>query len=112
MDELIDELHGAKLFSKLDLRAAYHQIRIMDEDIKKTAFHTHHGHYEFTVMPFGLTNAPEMFQETMNQLLAAFLRKFVVVFFNDILIYSQLEEEHLRHMQEVLNLLETESFFV
>jgi len=103
---------GARVFSKIDLRSGYHQIKVKDEDMQKTTFRTRYGHYEYKVMPFGVTNAPGVFMEYMTRIFHAYLDKFVVVFIDDILIYSKSEEEHTEHLKIVLQVLKSEVSWV
>ena len=106
---LFERLKGARVFSKIDLQSGYNQITIREEDIEKTAFSTMYGHYEFRVMSFGLTNAPPYFMETMNNMLHG-LEEFVVVFIDDILIFSKTEAEHEDHLRRVLETLRSHKF--
>ncbi|KAD6794782.1 hypothetical protein E3N88_05678 [Mikania micrantha] len=111
IDDLFDQLQGATYFSKIDLRSGYHQLRIHDNDVPKTAFRTRYGHYEFLVMPFGLTNAPAVFMDLMNRVCRPYLDKFVIVFIDDILIYSRNQQEHAQHLKLILELLAREQLY-
>ncbi|KAI3762288.1 hypothetical protein L1987_52713 [Smallanthus sonchifolius] len=111
IDDLFDQLQGSTCFSKIDLRSGYHQLRVQEEDIPKTAFRTRYGHYEFMVMPFGLTNAPVVFMDLMNRVCKPYLDKFVIVFIDDILIYSKTKADHEKHLRLVLDLLRKEQLY-
>ncbi|GKB72054.1 putative nucleotidyltransferase, ribonuclease H [Tanacetum coccineum] len=111
IDDLFDQLQGSSVYSKIDLRSGYHQLRVRDEDIPKTAFRTRYGHYEFQVMPFGLTNAPAVFMDLMNRVCRPYLDKFMIVFIDDILIYSKTKEEHDVHLRLILELLKKEELY-
>ncbi|GKC12447.1 putative reverse transcriptase domain-containing protein, partial [Tanacetum coccineum] len=112
IDDLFDQLQGSSVYSKIDLRSGYHQLHIKEEDIVITAFRTWYGHFEFQVMPFGLTNSPAVFMDLMNQVCKPYLDKFIIVFIDDILVYSKDEEEHGKHLMIVLELLKKEIFGV
>ncbi|GKB11866.1 putative reverse transcriptase domain-containing protein, partial [Tanacetum coccineum] len=111
IDDLFDQLQGSSVYSKIDLRSGYHQLKVREEDISKTAFRTRYGHYEFQVMPFGLTNAPAVFMDLMNRVCKPYLDKFVIVFIDDILIYSKSKQEHEEHLKIILELLKKEELY-
>jgi hypothetical protein len=111
IDDLFDQLKRACVFSKIDLRSGYHRLRIKEQDVQKTAFRTRYGHYEFMVMLFGLTNAPAVFMDLMNRIFRSYLDKFIVVFIDDILIYSSSQIEHEHHLREVLEILRRNKLF-
>ncbi|GJY20149.1 putative reverse transcriptase domain-containing protein [Tanacetum coccineum] len=111
IDDLFDQLQGSNAYSKIDLRSGYHQLRVREEDIPKMAFRTRYGHYEFQVMPFGLTNAPTVFMDLMNRVCKPYLDKFVIVFINDILIYSRNKKKHEEHLKEIMKLLKKEELY-
>ncbi|GJW24538.1 putative reverse transcriptase domain-containing protein [Tanacetum coccineum] len=111
IDDLFDQLQGSSIYSKIDLRSGYHQLRVREEDIPKTAFRTRYGHYEFQVMSFGLTNAPAVFMDLMNRVCKPYLDKFVIVFIDDILIYSKSKKEHEEHLRQILKLLKKEELY-
>nr|GEY02325.1 putative reverse transcriptase domain-containing protein [Tanacetum cinerariifolium] len=111
IDDLFDQLQGSSVYLKIDLRTGYHQLRVREEDIPKTAFRTRYGHYEFQVMPFGLTNAPVVFMDLMNQVCKPYLDKFVIVFIDDILIYSKNKDEQEEHLKLILELLKKEELY-
>jgi len=111
IDDLMDQLHGASVFSKIDLQSGYHQILVKVEDVEKTTFRSRYGHYEYVVMPFGVTNAQTLFMDYMNWIFRPFLDKFVVVFIDDILIYSRTHEEHVKHLRIVFCILREKQLF-
>ncbi|GJS94284.1 putative reverse transcriptase domain-containing protein [Tanacetum coccineum] len=111
IDDLFDQLQGSSVYSKIDLRSSYHQLRVRNKDIPKTSFRTRYGHYEFQVMPFGLTNAPAVFMDLMNRVCKPYLDKFMIIFIDDILIYSKSKEEHAEHLKLILELLKKEELY-
>ncbi|GJS71485.1 pol protein [Tanacetum coccineum] len=111
IDDLFDQLQGAKFFSKIDLRSGYHQLRVKEQDVSKTTFRTRYAHYEFLVMPFGLTNAPAVFMDLMNRVFHEYLDKFVIVFIDDILVYLKTREEHEDHLRIVLEILRQKKLY-
>ncbi|GJX01368.1 putative reverse transcriptase domain-containing protein, partial [Tanacetum coccineum] len=111
IDDLFDQLQGSSVYSKIDLRSGYHQLRVREEDIPNTAFRTCYGHYECQVMPFGLTNAPAVFMDLMNQVCKPYLDKFVIFFIDDILIYLKNKKEHKEHLKLILELLKKEELY-
>ena len=112
IDDLFDKLKGSSIFSKIDLRSGYHQLRIKDVDVHKTTFRTRYGHYEFLVMPFGLTNAPVAFMDLMNRVFRPYVDQFVVEFIDDILVCSKDRENHDTHLWVVLETLRKERLYV
>ncbi|GJR65933.1 putative reverse transcriptase domain-containing protein [Tanacetum coccineum] len=111
IDDLFDQLQGSRVYSKIDLRSGYHQLKVREEDIPRTAFRTRYGHYEFQVIPFGLTNAPAVFMDLMNRVCKPYLDKFMIAFIDDILIYSKSKEEHAEHLKLILELLKKEELY-
>ncbi|GKD03655.1 putative reverse transcriptase domain-containing protein, partial [Tanacetum coccineum] len=111
IDDLFDQLQGSRVYSKIDLRSGYHQLRVREEDIPKTAFRTRYGHYEFQVMSFGLTNAPVVFMDLMNRVCKPYLDRFVILFIDDILIYSKSRKENEGHLKLILKLLKDEQLY-
>ncbi|GJU33705.1 putative reverse transcriptase domain-containing protein [Tanacetum coccineum] len=111
IDDLFDQLQGSSVYSKIDMRSGYHQLRVREQDIPKTAFRTRYGHYKFQVMPFGLTNALAVFMDLMNRVCKPYLDKFVIIFIDDILIYSKNKEEHEEHLKAILELLKKEELY-
>ncbi|GJT55316.1 putative reverse transcriptase domain-containing protein [Tanacetum coccineum] len=111
IDDLFDQLQGSRVYSKIELRSGYHQLRVREEDIPKTAFRTRYGHHEFQVMPFGLTNAPVVFMDLMNRVCKPYLDRFVIVFIDDILIYSKSRKEHEGHLKLIFKLLKEEELY-
>ncbi|GKE04723.1 putative reverse transcriptase domain-containing protein [Tanacetum coccineum] len=111
IDDLFDQLQGSSVYSKIDLRSGYHQLRVSDKDIPKTAFRTRYENYKFQVMPFGLTNALTVFMDLINRVCKPYLDKFAIVFIDDILIYSRNKEEHVNHLRIIMELLKKERLY-